>query len=151
MADLVKVARAGEIAPGEAKAVETGGKKIAIFNIEGTFYAIDDTCTHRGGPLSEGMVVGTEVTCPWHGAIFDVTSGGVLSPPAPKDVTKYAVRVAPRAPGAPRPSPRFSPLSRLRSRIGLKTLLSTFPPTFPGAPSFRSASSVCFRCPGRSG
>ena len=93
MADFVKVARAGEIAPGEAKAVEAGGKKIAIFNIDGTFYAIDDTCTHRGGPLSEGMVVGTEVTCPCHGAVFDVTSGGVLGPPAPKDVTKYAVRV----------------------------------------------------------
>jgi nitrite reductase/ring-hydroxylating ferredoxin subunit len=93
MADFVKVASAGEIAPGEAKAVEAGGKKIAIFNIEGTFYAIDDTCTHRGGPLSEGMVVGTEVTCPWHGAVFDVTSGAVLGAPAPRDVASHAVRV----------------------------------------------------------
>ena len=87
MADFVKVARAGEIAPGESKAEEAGGKKIAIFNIEGTFYAIDDTCTHRGGPLSEGMVVGAEVTCPWHGAIFDVTSGGVLGPQGLAPVT----------------------------------------------------------------
>ena len=46
-----------------------------------------------GGPLSDGMLVGTEVTCPWHGAVFDVTSGGVLGPPAPKDVSRYTVRV----------------------------------------------------------
>ena len=93
MADFVKVARAGEIAPGEAKAVEAGGKKIALFNVDGTFYAIDDTCTHRGGPLSEGMIVGTEVTCPWHGAVFDVTTGSVLGAPAPKDVARYQVRI----------------------------------------------------------
>ena len=67
MSAFVKVAKTGDIAPGEGKMVETGGKRIAIFNIDGTFFAIDDTCTHRGGPLSEGMVVGTEVTCPWHG------------------------------------------------------------------------------------
>ena len=58
-----------------------------------TFYAIDDTCTHRGGPLSEGMVMGAEVTCPWHGAVFDVTSGAVLGAPAPRGVARYAVRV----------------------------------------------------------
>src|ERR1700730_13047582 len=93
MADFVKVARAGEIAPGEAKAVEAGGKKIAIFNIEGTYYAIDDTCTHRGGPLSEGMVAGNEVTCPWHGAVFDVTTGSVMGLPAPRSVAGYEVRI----------------------------------------------------------
>jgi nitrite reductase/ring-hydroxylating ferredoxin subunit len=93
MGEFVKVGRAGEIAPGEGKAVEAGGKKIAIFNIDGTFYAIDDTCTHRGGPLSEGMVAGREVTCPWHGAVFDVTSGAVLGAPAPRDVARYDVRV----------------------------------------------------------
>jgi nitrite reductase/ring-hydroxylating ferredoxin subunit len=43
------------------------GQKIALFNVEGTFYAVGDTCTHRGGPLSEGSVAGTTVTCPWHG------------------------------------------------------------------------------------
>jgi len=93
MSAFVKVAKTGDIAPGEGKMVETGGKRIAIFNIDGTFFAIDDTCTHRGGPLSEGMVVGIEVTCPWHGAVFDVTSGSVLGPPAPRDVASYAVRV----------------------------------------------------------
>ena len=93
MSEFVKVAKTGEVASGQGKLVEAGGKRIAIFNIEGTFYAIDDTCTHRGGPLSEGMVVGAEVTCPWHGAVFDVTSGSVLGPPAPRDVARYAVRI----------------------------------------------------------
>jgi len=93
MGEFVKVATVAEIARGEAKAVEAGGKTIALFNLDGTFYAIDDACTHRGGPLSEGMVVGTEVTCPWHGAVFDITSGAVLAAPAPGDVARYAVRV----------------------------------------------------------
>ena len=93
MGEFIKVAGAGEIAPGEARAVEAGGKRIALFNVDGAFYAIDDTCTHRGGPLSEGLVVGTEVTCPWHGAVFDVTTGSVLGSPAPQDVAHYPVRV----------------------------------------------------------
>lgn len=93
MTEFVKVAKTGEIAPGEARVVEAAGKRIALFNVGGTFYAIDDACTHRGGPLSEGMVRGTEVTCPWHGAIFDVSTGSVLGPPAPQDLAHYAVRV----------------------------------------------------------
>ena len=93
MGKFVPVARTSEIAPGAAKVVDAGGKKIALFNVDGMFYAIDDTCTHRGGPLSEGMLVGEEVTCPWHGAVFDVTSGTVIGPPAPQDVASYTVRV----------------------------------------------------------
>ena len=93
MGEFVKVAKAGQIAPGEARAVEAGGKTIALFNIDGTFFAIDDTCTHKGGPLSEGTVEGTEVTCPWHGAVFDITSGAVLAMPAPRHVARYPVRV----------------------------------------------------------
>ena len=93
MGEFIQVAKVGDIAPGEARGVEAGGKRIALFNIDGTFYAIDDTCTHRGGPLSEGMVMGAEVTCPWHGAVFDVTSGALLGAPAPRDVARYAVRV----------------------------------------------------------
>src|ERR1700681_280690 len=93
MPEFVKVAKTGDIAPGEAKAVDIGAKRIAIFNIEGTYHAIDDTCTHRGGPLSEGMVVGNAVTCPWHGAVFDVISGRVLGLPAPRSVAIYEVRI----------------------------------------------------------
>jgi nitrite reductase/ring-hydroxylating ferredoxin subunit len=93
MAEFVKVAKTGEIAPGEGKAVDIGARRIALFNVDGTFYAIDDECTHRGGPLSEGMLMREEVTCPWHGAIFDVKSGTVLGSPAPRDVARYNVRV----------------------------------------------------------
>ena len=93
MAGFVKVAKADEIAPGQGKMVEVNGKKIALFNVEGSFYAIDDTCTHRGGPLSEGVLEGKKVSCPWHGAVYDVTSGEVLGPPAPKGVARYNVRV----------------------------------------------------------
>ena len=56
MAGFVKVAKTGEIAPGQGEQVEVNGKKIALFNVEGSFYVIDDTCTHRGGPLSEGAL-----------------------------------------------------------------------------------------------
>jgi nitrite reductase (NADH) small subunit len=93
MAGFVKVARTDEIAPGQGKMVEVNGKKIALFNVEGSFYGIDDTCTHRGGPLSGGVLDGKQVTCPWHGAIYDVTNGEVLGPPAPKGVARYNVRV----------------------------------------------------------
>jgi len=94
MAQFVKVGTKGDLAPGQGKMVEVSGRKIALFNVEGTYYAIDDTCTHRGGPLSEGELAGNEVTCPWHGAVFDVTTGKVLGPPATKGVSRYNVRVS---------------------------------------------------------
>ena len=94
MAGFVKVASAGDLAPGQGKMVEVNGKKIALFNLEGSFYAIADTCTHRGGPLSEGEIEGEQVTCPLHGAIYNIKSGEVLGPPAPKGVACYNVRVA---------------------------------------------------------
>ena len=61
--------------------------------VEGSFYAIDNTCTHRGGPLCEGEVSGEEVTCPWHGAVYNIKTGAVLGPPAPRGVARYPVRV----------------------------------------------------------
>ncbi|HBA38792.1 MAG: hypothetical protein A2W10_04660 [Deltaproteobacteria bacterium RBG_16_55_12] len=93
MAEFVKAAKTDEIAPGQSKMLEVNGKKIAIFNVAGSFYAIDDTCSHRGGSLSQGMIEGEKVTCPWHGAVFDIRSGEVLGPPAPKGVARYNVRV----------------------------------------------------------
>jgi nitrite reductase/ring-hydroxylating ferredoxin subunit len=60
----VKVAKSSEIKPGTGRLVEVGGKRIAVFNVDGNFHAMDETCTHRGGPLSEGMLIGKEVTCP---------------------------------------------------------------------------------------
>jgi len=93
MAERVTVAKASELKPGQAKAVQVKGETIALFNIGGTYYAIDDTCTHSGGPLSEGEVEGTMVTCPWHGAQFNLSSGEVLNPPAPAGVKSYKVHV----------------------------------------------------------
>jgi nitrite reductase/ring-hydroxylating ferredoxin subunit len=93
MAEFVKVVKTSEIAPAQGKQVEVNGKKIALFNVEGFFYVIDDTCTHRGGPLSAGALEGTKVTCPWHGATYDLTTGEVLSPPASKGVARYNARV----------------------------------------------------------
>lgn len=75
MATLTKVATKADIPPGTGKVLEVGGKTVAIFNSNGTFYAIDNTCKHRGGPLGEGSLSGTVVTCPWHGWEYEVTSG----------------------------------------------------------------------------
>ena len=94
MASLVTVLKTSDLKPGQGKAVEVGGKTIALFNVGGTYYAMDDTCTHVGGPLSEGSVSGTTVTCPWHGAEFDVTCGKHLAAPAPEDVSCYKVQVS---------------------------------------------------------
>lgn len=93
MPEYVKVAQASEIEPNRGKLVKVQGKMIALFNVDGEFYAIDNSCTHRGGPLSEGELEGDEVTCPWHGAKFRVSTGEMLSPPAPQSVSSYKVRV----------------------------------------------------------
>src|SRR5881398_3153214 len=93
MPTFVTVCSAGDLPPGQGKLVEVQDRKLALFNVEGTFYAIDDTCTHRGGPLSEGELSGEDVTCPWHGAVYNIKTGAVLGPPAPRGVARYAVRV----------------------------------------------------------
>jgi nitrite reductase/ring-hydroxylating ferredoxin subunit len=90
---FIKAAAVAEIPAGKAKQVTIEGKTIGLFNVDGTIHAIDDTCTHRGGPLSEGDLIGHEVTCPWHGARFDVTSGAHLCPPARTGVAVYKVQV----------------------------------------------------------
>jgi nitrite reductase (NADH) small subunit len=92
MGTLVRVASAEDIPPGSAKLVEVEGKRLAVFNVDGRFYAIDDTCPHRGGPLSEGELEGEVVTCPWHRSTFNVTTGAVLSAPARDGVSHYSVR-----------------------------------------------------------
>jgi len=93
MGTLVKVAEKKDLPVGSARAVDVNGKQVAIFNVGGQYYAIDDTCTHAGGTLSEGEVEGTVVTCPWHGATFDITNGKVLSDPAPEGVKSYKVHL----------------------------------------------------------
>lgn len=90
---LVRVAQAKDVLPGTARVVQAGGRTIALFNIDGSFYALDNRCTHVGGPLGEGTVEATVVTCPWHGSRFDITTGEVLGPPARRPVATYVVRV----------------------------------------------------------
>ena len=75
MADFVKVAKTSEIPAGQGKCVEVEGRRLAIFNVDGSYYAIDDVCQHQGGPLGEGELSGKIVTCPWHGWEYDVTNG----------------------------------------------------------------------------
>jgi 3-phenylpropionate/trans-cinnamate dioxygenase ferredoxin component len=90
---FTRVAAVEEVPPGTGKQVTVNGRKLAVFNVNGTFYAIEDTCTHRGAPLSEGECDGTEVICPWHGARFDLVSGSALSAPARTGVQAYLVQV----------------------------------------------------------
>ncbi len=93
MGDLFDVAAVGEITPGEAKLVEAGGREIALFNCDGAYYAIDNDCTHIGGPLCEGEISGDRVVCPWHGAEFSIRTGEALAPPAEDDLHTYPVHV----------------------------------------------------------
>lgn len=93
MADFVKVARTDEIGPGEARLVEVKGRQIALFNVDGEYFAIDNMCTHEEASLAEGEVSGHEVSCPLHGARFDIRTGEVLGPPAYDDVARFDVRV----------------------------------------------------------
>lgn len=93
MSEYTRVASADELPPGKSTCVELGGEKVALFNVDGRFHAIGDSCTHVGGPLSEGELEGTTVTCPWHGATFDLETGAATGPPARGDVPCYDVRV----------------------------------------------------------
>jgi len=93
MGQYIKVAKVNEISSGSGKSVDVQGTQIALFNLDGNFYAISNTCTHRGGPLAEGFINGDEVTCPWHGARFKIPTGEVCGPPAANNVLQYNLRV----------------------------------------------------------
>ncbi|MDA2920024.1 non-heme iron oxygenase ferredoxin subunit [Desulfobacterota bacterium AH_259_B03_O07] len=93
MPNLVEVAKTNELEPGEGKLVEIEGKEIALFNCDGNYYAIDNECTHAGGPLCEGDLEGHTVTCPWHGGEFDIKTGEVLGLPPEESVKSYNVEV----------------------------------------------------------
>ena len=94
MAQAVVVARVDDIPVGSVKVVEAGGRRIALCNFDGTFYAIDDECTHDRGPLDQGELVGREIECPRHGARFDVTTGRPTRLPAVRPVRTYKVAVS---------------------------------------------------------
>ena len=93
MSDWIDVAPHADIPPGAWRSVELEGAQVAVFNLDGDFYAIEDVCTHDGGILTGGALEGEEIVCPRHGARFSVRTGKVLAPPAYEDVTKFPVRV----------------------------------------------------------
>lgn len=93
MQQFVKVAEITEVAPGGVKVVEMGDKRIALCNVGGEIFAIDDICTHDGGPLDQGELLGDVIECPRHGARFNVRTGQVLALPAVRPLRTYPVQV----------------------------------------------------------
>lgn len=93
MSTWVKVAEASEIPAGKSKCVSYGRYNLAVFNVNGEYFAIDDECPHAGASLSEGEVVDNTLTCPWHAADFDLRTGACLGGPSPSGVTAYKVQV----------------------------------------------------------
>ncbi len=93
MSDWIGVAKAGGLAPGEWRSVDADGTQIAVFNIGGEYFAIEDVCTHDGGRLTGGFVINDEVVCVRHGARFCVKTGEATCPPAYEPAAKFPVRV----------------------------------------------------------
>ena len=75
MGEFVRVAGIDDVKPGHGLVAEVNGKALAVFNVDGQFHVIDNTCLHRGGPLGEGELEASVVTCPWHGWQFNVKTG----------------------------------------------------------------------------
>ena len=93
MSDWISVAKVGEIALGGHRVVDVDGAHIAVFNLGGEHYAIEDVCTHDGGQLTGGFVEGDQVVCPRHGARFCIRTGVALTAPAYEPTAKFPVRV----------------------------------------------------------
>lgn len=92
MAEFKKALSTKDLPAGSGKPVEIDGKVVAVFNVGGKFFALENTCPHRGGPLGEGELQGSVVTCPWHGWQFDVRTGQSPVNPQAKQ-TSYPVKV----------------------------------------------------------
>ncbi len=93
MSEWVDVEAVDALPPGEVKVVDVDGVMVAVFNIDGDFYAIEDVCTHDGAEIASGCLVGDEIECPRHGARFNVRTGAVLSAPAYEDLETFETRV----------------------------------------------------------
>lgn len=89
----IRVCASSELLPGEFQVAFDGDTAIAVFNIDGTLYAVEDICTHDGGELAGGPVEGFEVECPRHGARFDLRTGEATCPPAYVAIAKFPVKV----------------------------------------------------------
>ena len=93
MSDWIDVAPEADFTPGMSRSVEVDGVSIAVFNIDGEYYAIENVCTHDGGILTGGTIEGDQIVCPRHGAHFSIRTGEALTPPAYEDVAIFPVRV----------------------------------------------------------
>ncbi|HZO53168.1 MAG TPA: non-heme iron oxygenase ferredoxin subunit [Bryobacteraceae bacterium] len=94
MAQFVRIGTQADFADLKGgRLVEVGGHSLAVFEVDGGYCAIENSCPHAGGPLSEGELIGEVVTCPWHGSRFNVKSGAVLSPPATRGVKTFPARI----------------------------------------------------------
>lgn len=93
MAEWIDVCAEAELKPGERRIVSTDVAEIAIFNLDGELYAIEDICTHDGGELASGQCDGDQIICPRHGARFCIRNGKALTPPAYEDVETFPVRI----------------------------------------------------------
>jgi 3-phenylpropionate/trans-cinnamate dioxygenase ferredoxin subunit len=90
---FIEVARAGDLAPGRMTCVEVGGRRLLLANVDGRFYATDDTCTHEDASLSAGVLRGELVRCPLHGSRFNVCTGAALEEPAERGLRTWPVRL----------------------------------------------------------
>ncbi len=93
MSNWIDVSPQQDFAPGDWRSLDVDGAQVAVFNLDGQYYAIEDVCTHDGGILTGGTVEGEQVICPRHGARFSIKTGTVLAPPAYEDVATFPVRV----------------------------------------------------------
>ena len=93
MPEFTRVADVSEVSDPGKLLVEVEGEVVALFHVDGNFYAIDDVCTHDGGPLVDGELIGYKIACPRHGAKFDIRSGAALSMPAVRPTRAHAVKV----------------------------------------------------------
>lgn len=91
--EFVKVGVVLDFPPGAVKKVTVGGEEVLLANVGGKYYAIGSVCTHRGGPLDEGTLEGTTITCPWHGGKFDLVTGEVVSAPPARPEPSYEVKI----------------------------------------------------------
>ena len=91
--NFVTVTQVGQVKPGQVKTFAVDGHHIALCNVEGTFFATQDLCTHDGGPLGEGELMDHEIECPRHGGRFDIRTGEVTALPPMFPIKTYPVRV----------------------------------------------------------
>ncbi len=91
--NFIKVAKVSELQPGKMKRVDINGRRILLANVDGRFYATDDTCSHEEASLSEGFLKGELVKCPLHGSRFNVRTGEVLEEPAQENLRTYPVQL----------------------------------------------------------